>query len=330
MTGILKSENIYSYQGIGCAMKQQVPTEPSYLKLHLSGELKKRGDELWESLRKCKLCPRKSAINRFSGDKGTCKAPSKLKISSCFPHFGEEEPLTGKRGSGTIFFSHCGLRCVYCQNWEISIGGQGTFATIEELANMMLKLQKMGCHNINFVTPTQYSPHIILALDIAASKGLRLPLVYNTGGYEDAEIIEKLDGIVDIYLPDFKYWDGEMAKKYSAGAENYPLYAKEALIEMNRQVGIAVPDQEGIMHRGLMIRHLVLPNNISGTDKILKWIASNLSEETYVNLMAQYSPRHRAKEFPELNRRLHREEYLQAVKWAHEAGLTNIQVQEFV
>ena len=321
--GIKKNRNFSIWQNI----KNQDPNEPSYLRLHVSGQLEERGEELWESLRNCKLCPRKSAVNRFSDSEGTCSASSKLRISSFFPHFGEEKPLTGRNGSGTIFFSHCGLRCVYCQNWEISIGGQGINRTFEELANMMLQLQDRGCHNINVVTPTHYIPQIILALNIAASKGLRIPLVYNTGGYEDPEIIEKLDGIVDIYLPDFKYWESEMAGKYSSGAENYPLYAKEALIEMNRQVGVAIPDNEGIMRRGLMIRHLVLPNNISGTDNVLKWIAGNLPRETYVNLMAQYSPHHRAEEFPELNRRLYREEYVQAVEWAREAGLTNVHVQ---
>lgn len=330
LTGLARSINKYGYHPIRKNVKNHDRQEPSYLRLHFSGELKERGNELWERMRNCKLCPRKSAVNRFSGSEGSCKASSKLRISSFFPHFGEERPLSGRNGSGTIFFSHCGLRCVYCQNWEISIGGQGINRTIEELAGMMLQLQKRGCHNINVVTPTHYIPHIIQALDTAASKGLRIPLVYNTGGYEDPEIIEKLDGIVDIYLPDFKYWESEIAGKYSSGAENYPLYAKEALIEMNRQVGTVVLDGEGIMQRGLMIRHLVLPNNISGTDKVLKWIAGNLPRETYVNLMAQYAPHHRANEFPELNRRLFREEYDQAVKWAREAGLTNVHVQGLV
>jgi len=186
--------------------------EPSYMRLHKTGELKKRGEELWEILLDCKLCPRLCGDNKLLGKKGDCQATHQLEISSFHPHFGEERPLVGRGGSGTIFFTNCALRCVFCINWEISQGGYGTQRSLEELAAMMLYLQKKGCHNINFVTPTHYAPHIVFAVDFAAKNGLRLPLVYNTHGYERVEILRRLDGIIDIYLPDFKYWDGEMAE----------------------------------------------------------------------------------------------------------------------
>ncbi|MBN2215384.1 MAG: hypothetical protein JW723_14185 [Bacteroidales bacterium] len=303
--------------------------EPSYLKLHRSGELKKRGEELWNVMERCILCPRECRENRLKGAKGTCMATSRLKIASYHPHFGEESPLVGKGGSGTIFFSHCSLRCVFCINWDISIGGEGTYRTINELASMMLNLQATGCHNINVVTPTHYSPHILLALDIAAGKGLRLPLVYNTCGWEKKGILEVLDGIVDIYLPDFKYYDKEMAFKYSSEAGIYPEVTKAALIEMNRQVGVARPADDGLMYRGLMIRHLVMPNGVSGTGNVIRWIAENLPKDTYLNLMSQYRPCYRASDYPDISRRLTAEEYRNAVSRAKEAGLTNLDIQGF-
>lgn len=207
--------------------------EPAYLKLHRSGELKKRGVELWKMMKSCGICPRRCGAKRLLGKRGFCQATSQLVVSSYHPHFGEERPLVGKGGSGTIFFSNCALRCVFCINWQISHKGMGRPTSIEELADMMLKLQKMGCHNINLVTPDHYLPHILLALDIAAGKGLRLPLVYNTCGWVNIEIVKKLDGIVDIYLPDFKYFCGKMAAKYSAGAETYPEVTKKALLKMH-------------------------------------------------------------------------------------------------
>jgi putative pyruvate formate lyase activating enzyme len=303
--------------------------EPSYLKLHRSGELKKRGEELWNVMERCILCPRECKKNRLKGIEGTCMATSRLKIASYHPHFGEESPLVGKGGSGTIFFSHCSLRCVFCINWDISIGGEGTYRTINDLANMMLNLQTLGCHNINLVTPTHFSPHILVALDIAAGKGLRLPLVYNTCGWEKKGILEMLDGIVDIFLPDFKYYDEEMAFKYSSGAVKYPEVTKAALIEMNRQVGVARPAGDGLMYRGLMVRHLVMPNGVSGTGNVIRWIAENLPKDTYLNLMSQYRPYYKASEYPEISRRLTREEYSQAVSWAKEEGLTNIEIQGY-
>jgi len=301
--------------------------EPAYLKLHRSGELKKRGEELWSMMKSCELCPRRCGANRLDGDEGFCHASSQLEISSYHPHFGEEKSLVGKGGSGTIFLTNCGLRCVFCINWEISQGGQGNSASIEDMAQMMLKLQEIGCHNINVVTPTHYSPHIVLAVDIAARKGLRLPLVYNTCGWERPEILKKLEGIIDIYLPDFKYSDNKMAAKYSSDAETYPEITKAALLEMHRQVGVAKPAGDGLMYRGLMIRHLVMPNRVGGTKEVIEWIAENLPKETYLNIMSQYVPMYKAFEYSKISRRITRKEYNEAVGWAKEAGLTNLDIQ---
>lgn len=337
------------YSGVaGCRRKESVPDqasagdgerlppesariakdfEPGYLKLHRTGELKRRGEELWRILERCELCPRACRVNKLQGQRGFCQANAQLEISSYHPHFGEERSLVGRGGSGTIFLTHCSLRCVFCINWEISQGGRGAERSLEDMADMMLRLQKIGCHNINFVTPTHYSPHIVLALDIAAARGLRLPVVYNTCGWERVEILRKLDGIVDIYLPDFKYADKEMAAKYSSGAESYPELTKKAILEMHRQVGVAKPAPDGLMYRGLMIRHLVMPNRVSGTREVLRWIAENLPKDTYVNIMSQYTPTFKAWNYPEISRRITREEYMEAVGWAKEAGLTNLDLQ---
>lgn len=250
-------------------------------------------------------------------------------ISAYHPHFGEERALVGKNGSGTIFFTHCNLRCVFCINWEISQEGKGAPTRIEQLAQMMLNLQKMGCHNINVVTPTHFSPHIVLALELAVKKGLKVPLVYNTSGWERTEILRILDGIVDIYLPDFKYFDSKMASKYSSGADTYPEVTKSAILEMHRQVGVAKPDRDGLMKKGLMIRHLVMPNNVSGTKEVFEWIANNLPKETYLNIMSQYRPAYKAFSYPEIARRITRKEYSDAIKWAKELGLTNLDIQGF-
>jgi len=268
-------------------------------------------------------------VNKLKGEKGFCDANAQLEISAYRPHFGEEKPLVGTGGSGTIFMTNCGLRCVFCINWDISQGGEGYPRSIEDFAGMMLVLQKRGCHNINIVTPTHYSPHIELALDLAASKGLRLPLVYNTCGWERLEILKMLDGIVDIYLPDFKYSDGENAAKYSSGAFTYPEVTQKALLEMHRQVGVARPAEDGLMYRGLMIRHLVMPNGVSGTRKVIEWIAVNLPKDTYLNLMSQYRPMYKADEYPEIDRTLNRQEYRDAVNWAKQAGLTNLDIQGY-
>ena len=303
--------------------------EPAFLKLHRTGELKKRGEDMWNIMNSCKLCPKMCGVNRLAGEKGFCRANSQVIVSSYHPHFGEESPLVGKGGSGTIFFSNCSLRCVFCINWEISWEGRGDRTSIEDLANMMLDLQKRGCHNINLVTPTHYSPQLVLALDIAAAKGLKLPIVYNTCGWERLEILKMLDGIVDIYLPDFKYSDSKMAAKYSSGAETYPEMTQKALLEMHRQVGVAKPAEDGLMYRGLMIRHLVMPNNVGGSKKVIEWIAENLPKDTYLNIMSQYRPMYKAFNYPEISRRITPEEYKEVVSRAKELGLTNLEIQGY-
>jgi putative pyruvate formate lyase activating enzyme len=278
----------------------------------------------------CQLCPRKCGVNRLEGESGFCGSPgATLVVASFHPHFGEEKPLVGLGGSGTIFITHCNLRCVFCQNWEISQLGMGSETTTYQLALMMLFLQEIGCHNINFVTPTHYSGPILKALVIAAENGLRLPIVYNTSGWERLEILEHLDGVVDIYLPDFKYWDSDMSAKFSSGAEDYPEVTKAAILEMNRQVGVAIPAEDGIMQRGLMIRHLVMPNNIAGSESIMEWIAENLPKDTFVNVMAQYTPYFKAYDYPELSRRITNVEYEQVVNKAQELGLTNLDIQAY-
>ena len=304
--------------------------EPAYLAHHRNGELKRRAAALWAVMEECRLCPRECGVNRLDGEKGFCRAPgAKLVVSAFNPHFGEERPLVGKGGSGTIFFTHCNLRCVFCQNWQISHMGRGIDSSVDELAKTMLKLQNAGCHNINLVTPTHYSAAIVKALDIAAAKGLRLPVVYNTSGYERLDIIQLLNGIVDIYLPDFKYGDNAMALKYSAGAEDYLELTRAAVLEMYRQVGVAKPASNGIMQRGLMIRHLVMPNDTSGSEKVIEWIAENLPKDTYVNIMAQYRPVYKAYDYPEIARRISIKEYDTVIEKAVKIGLTNLDVNEY-
>lgn len=318
----------------GCSSNNTTKTKksmttftPAYLALHQSGELRRRADALWQRLRACDICPRKCGVNRLEGNPGFCRASADLVIASFGPHFGEEPPLVGRGGSGTIFFCHCSLRCVFCINYDISHGGNGRIRSIDDLANMMLALQRQGCHNINVVTPTHYSPHILLALDKAAAKGLRLPVVYNTCGWENLDVLQLLDGIVDIYLPDFKYADNDMARKHLGGARNYAETVQTALLEMHRQVGTLQVGPDGIARRGLMIRHLVMPNDVAKTKLIVEWIAKNLPKDTYVNIMSQYMPVFRAKEFPEIARRITRAEYAQAIAWARAAGLTRIETQ---
>ena len=304
--------------------------EPAYLKLHETGELKKRAEELWAIMKRCRLCPRRCRVNRHKGMSGVCRAPgTTLVISSSHPHFGEEKPLVGKGGSGTIFLSHCNLRCVFCQNWETAHLGIGSERNTDEFASMMLQLQEIGCHNINLVTPTHYSAHILKAIDVAAGQGLRLPIVYNTSGWERLEILKLLDGIVDIYLPDFKYWDSDMSAKYSNDAESYPEMTGKAILEMHRQVGVAKPAKDGIMQRGLMIRHLVMPDDIGGSENVMEWIAGNLPKNTYVNIMVQYSPAHKAYDYPELSRRITQKEYIKVVTKAKDLGLTNLDIQGY-
>jgi putative pyruvate formate lyase activating enzyme len=299
--------------------------EPLYLALERSGELKRREEQLWEIFRACKLCPRQCGVNRLDGETGECSSTAELKIHSAGPHYGEEAPLVGMNGSGTVFFSNCNLLCVFCQNWEINHRGEGRIRTHAELAQMMLALQEQGCKNINLVTPTHVAPHIVKGLRIAIKRGLKVPLVYNTGGYDSLEVIKALDGIVDIYLPDFKYQDNALAEKYSNNATGYPEVAAAGIKEMYRQVGdLKTSGLLSTAKRGLMLRHLVMPHNIAGTDKFVKWVAKELSKDTYTNLMDQYRPEHRAHEFPKIARRLTEQEWEQVLEWAEQAGLTRL------
>jgi len=298
--------------------------EAAYLRLERSGELAERARALYSIYRSCRLCPRQCGVNRLKGEKGVCSSTSRAKVYSAHAHFGEEKPLVGRGGSGTIFFSNCNLLCVFCQNWEINHRGDGSYASDENIGRLMIDLQDSGCHNINLVTPTHCVPNTVQGLRSAIKRGLRVPIVYNCGGYEPVEIIKLLDGIVDIYLPDYKYTDNAMAEKYSSGATGYPEVAAAAIEEMHRQVGEVVVDEKGVALRGLMIRHLVLPHNIAGTDKFVQFVAKKLSTSTYVNIMAQYRPEHQAHKYPELSRRLTRDEYPQAIRWAREAGLTQL------
>lgn len=319
----------FSNRSVGAGKSTAQPYEPRYLALHQPGELQRRGEKLWAMMECCELCPRMCGVNKLQGEEGFCQADAQLEISAFHPHFGEEEPLVGQGGSGAIFLSNCSLRCVFCINWEISQGGRANESSIEDLARMMVVLQERGCVNVNVVTPTHYSPHVVLALEKAASKGLHIPLVYNTCGWERVEILKILDGVVDIYLPDFKYADGEMAARYSSGAATYPEVTHRALREMHRQVGVARPADDGLIYQGLMIRHLVMPNNVSGTKQVIKWIADNLPKDTYVNLMSQYRPEYKASEYPKISRRITRKEYAAAIRWANEAGLTNVDIQSY-
>jgi putative pyruvate formate lyase activating enzyme len=248
-------------------------------------------------------------------------------VYGAHPHFGEETPITGQSGSGTIFISNCNLRCVFCQNWPIAHEGEGRVISDEDLAGLMLDLQRIGCHNINLVTPTHVMPNILGGVQMACRKGLRLPLFYNTSGYERVEILKMLDGIVDMYKPDMKYMDGKFAAKYSSGAKDYPELAQKAVLEMHRQVGDLKSDEMGVALRGLLIRHLVMPNRVAGTEKFVKWVAANLPKNTYVNIMAQYRVEYKAYEYPEIARAITAKEFLEAIEWAQKSGLINLDSQ---
>ena len=297
---------------------------PAYAKLEQEGKLAQRIKQAYAIFEQCELCPRGCGVNRKKGERGFCRAPVRPVIYSAQPHFGEEISLVGRHGSGTIFFSNCNLRCVFCQNWPIAHEGRGKEVGDEALANMMLHLQEIGCHNINLVTPTHVMPNILNATRIASKKGLRLPLVYNTSGYERLEIVKILDGIVDIYMPDMKYMDGDQAAKYSSGASDYPEVTKKAIIAMNRQVGELKTDSNGIALRGLIIRHLVMPNRVAGTEKFVRWVAENLPKSTYVNIMPQYRVEYKAYEYPKISRGITVQEFLEAMERAEQCGLTNL------
>lgn len=292
----------------------------SYRRLLESGVLTGRVSQARERLRRCHVCPRHCAIDRLEGDLGFCLVGAKPFVSSHGPHHGEEAPLRGWSGSGTIFFASCNLRCVYCQNYEISQLREGRNVSAQELAEMMLSLQDQGCHNINLVTPSHQVPQILEGLLLAAQKGLRIPLVYNTSSYDDLGTLRLLDGIVDIYLPDFKYADAEAGLKYSK-VPGYPEIAKIAIQEMHRQTGDLVIDEQGLAVRGVLVRHLVLPGRLAGTEAIMCFLADNVSKDTYVNIMDQYRPCWKSFKYPPLNRGITKEEFDEAVQAAKAAGL---------
>lgn len=274
----------------------------------------------------CTICPHNCKINRTKNP-GRCKSTDKIKIALYSIHNFEEPCISGEKGSGTIFFSNCNMNCVFCQNYEISQLGRGKEITIEELANVMIKQQERNVQNINLVTPTSYALHIVEAIKIARKKGLEIPIVYNTNGYESVETLKLLEGYVGIYLPDLKYYYDDLAKKYSK-VDNYFEIATKAIQEMYRQVGTPVLDENGVMKKGLMIRHLILPNEVQNSKKVLKWIKENIDSNVYVSIMAQYFPTYKAKEIPEIARKITKEEYEKVENYLYELDLENGYIQE--
>lgn len=280
-----------------------------------------------ENLKRCELCPHNCKVNRLNGEIGRCKCKDKVKIALASVHYYEEPCISGENGSGTIFFSGCNLNCKFCQNYEISQLGKGIEITIEELSDIFMKQQNKGVNNINLVTPTMYVYQIIEAIKIARKKGLDIPIIYNSNGYENIETIKKLNGYIDVYLPDLKYYDDEIAYKYS-GINNYFENAKLAILEMQKQVGVPKLNGNGIIQKGLIIRHLVLPNNIENSEKILRWIKSNINEEVYISIMAQYFPSYKAKQMNDINRKLSEEEYAKIEDLVYELDIKNGYMQE--
>jgi putative pyruvate formate lyase activating enzyme len=298
--------------------------EPAYLALEASGELERRAAAAYAHLEDCDLCARYCHVNRRQTIQGTaCRTGERAVVNSFGAHHGEEDPLRGWNGSGTIFFSWCNLRCIFCQNWEISQRGIGREVEPEEVAGMMLALQREGCHNINLVSPSHVVAQIVAAVSIAATRGLRVPLVYNTGGYDSPEALALLDGVVDIYMPDMKYGDSEVAHRYSH-IRDYWEVNQAAVKEMYRQVGDLRISAEGIAQRGLLARHLVLPGDVANTEKVLAFIAAEISPNTYLNIMAQYSPCYRAYDYPPLDRPITRKEYEDALALAAKYGLERL------
>ena len=295
---------------------------PKYIALAESGELEHRERALWERMESCDLCPRNCRVNRMAGRKGVCDSDYMLRVASSQITWGEERVIVGSGGAGSIFFSNCNLLCVFCQNWDIAHYGRGRDTTHVQLAAMMLDLQRRGAHNVGVVTPTHIVPHIVSALRIAIDRGLNIPLIYDTGGYETLEVIRLLDGIVDVYQPDFKFQDCEIAAPFLQDAPDYTLHAAAAIKEMHRQVG-TLEVVNGLANKGLLIRHLVLPENLGGADRLVRWIVDELGADTHINIMAQYRPEHRARYYPPLNRRITQREFDQAMRWAREAGLHN-------
>ncbi|MFC2112119.1 radical SAM protein [Bacteroidota bacterium] len=300
--------------------------EPSYINTHKKGLLKDRAEELRHRLQDCTLCPRNCHADRLSGDLGTCRTGEYAMVSSYMPHFGEESPISGQKGSGTIFFTNCNLLCNFCQNFDISHEGRGQQVSPEQLSDMMLSLQTLGCHNINFVTPSHVVPQILQGLILAIEGGLKIPLVYNSGGYDHVSTLRYLEGIIDIYMPDFKFWDDNIARE-TCDAPDYPEFAKQAIKEMHRQVGDLKINTLGIAEKGLLIRHLVMPENAAGTRKIMDFLGRDISADTYINIMPQYRPCGNALDILTLNRPISRKEYLDAIQDAVAAGLTRLDKQ---
>ena len=301
--------------------------KPSYLELHRKGKLIKRAENALRLLESCRLCPRECGVNRLANEIGYCKTGRTAKIASYNAHFGEESPLVGTHGSGTIFISSCNLLCSFCQNYEISHLREGVETRPEQMAAMMIQLAEIGCHNINFVSPTHVVPQILEALVIAVDRGLDIPLVYNSGGYDKQETLAILDGIFDIYMPDFKFWDGKWSERY-CHAPDYRERAMAAIHEMHRQTGDLILDDNGIAVKGLLIRHLVMPNNVAGTANIMDFIAKEISENSYVNVMDQYRPCGNAVGDEFINRRLNANEFKDAMDKAREAGLTRLDLRD--
>jgi putative pyruvate formate lyase activating enzyme len=303
--------------------------QPAYIETYKKGLLKKKAEEARKILASCVLCPRMCRADRLSGETGICKTGARAMVSSYNAHFGEEAPLVGRNGSGTIFFTHCNLLCVFCQNYDISHEGYGEEVSDDQLAGIMLALQNSGCHNINFVTPSHVVPQILSALEIAVEKGLSIPLVYNTGGYDRVETLKILDGVIDIYMPDFKFWDPDIADR-ACEARDYPEYARNALAEMFRQVGDLVLDEDGIAQRGLLVRHLVMPHGYAGTREVMRFISDKISKNTYVNVMFQYRPCGKAFNFKEFSTKPLDRDFNDAVRAAKEEGIYRLDKQRRV
>ena len=304
-------------------------TEPSYIRLYRTGELARRIEKALAMMESCLLCPRRCGVNRLKGETGFCQTGRKARVASYNAHFGEEAPLVGIHGSGTIFISSCNLLCNFCQNYEISHNKEGADVGPEQMASMMIQLSDLGCHNINFVTPSHVVPQLLEALPFAIEKGMKVPLVYNSGGYDSVETLKLSEGVFDIYMPDFKFWDNRWAERY-CNAPDYREVALDALREMHRQVGELVTDDGGIAMTGLLVRHLVMPKEIAGSEKFFEFLAKEISPHTYVNVMDQYRPCGSAQKDEFIHRRLEMGEYREAIDAARKAGLKRLDPGERV
>lgn len=302
---------------------------PAYQNAWRESRLRTAAELARKALSSCTLCPRQCRVDRMAGETGFCRTAGQARVASYNAHFGEEAPLVGRNGSGTIFFAHCNMLCNFCQNFEISHGGEGWAVNDRQLADIMLELQAMGCHNINFVTPSHVVPQILAALIPAAENGLNIPLVFNSGGYDSVETLRLLDGIVDIYMPDFKFWDSDIAAQ-TCQAPDYPAMARMAVAEMHRQVGDLTISDTGLAQRGLLVRHLVLPRGLAGTRHVMRFLATRISKDTYVNLMPQYRPCGRAREIPALADALTAQDFKQALRETEEEGITRLDARRRV